>query len=228
MRVGAVVQARMSSRRLPGKVLMPLAGRPALEWLLERLARCETLDAVVVATSEDASDDPVASLCGRRGVACHRGPLEDVVARVLGAARAHGLDGIARVNGDSPLLDQRLVDRAVALFRESGAELVTNVRPRTFPPGQSVEVMRAAALAKAHSQEGSPEAREHVTGPLYEGGFTVVRFDTDPPRTTPSLTLDTMEDRVRLNALIESFEKPHHELGWEEVWRLAEVDARGS
>lgn len=221
MNVGAVVQARMGSRRLPGKVLATLAGRPVLEWLLEGLEHATALDAVVVATSDDASDDAVAAFCARAGVLCHRGPLDDVVARLLGAAQENGLDAIVRVNGDSPLLDQRLVDRGVELFRASGADLVTNVRPRTFPPGQSVEVMRTDALARAHGGDTSPEEREHVTGPLYGVGFQVVRFETDPPRTSPGLTLDTPEDRSYLEAVIGSFERPHYELGWEELWRAS-------
>ena len=221
VKVGAVVQARMSSRRLPGKVLMPLAGRPVLWWLLERLRHASSLDAVVLATSDAADDDPVASFAAEHGVLCHRGPLDDVVGRVLGAARGHGLDAIARVNGDSPLLDQRLVDQGVELFRAAGVDLVTNVRPRTFPPGQSVEVVRRDALEHAHAADTSPEEREHVTGPLYENDFRIARFETDPPRTEPGLTVDTPADRDFIEAVIESLDRPHHEVGWEELWRIS-------
>jgi spore coat polysaccharide biosynthesis protein SpsF len=224
IRVGAIVQARMSSQRLPGKVLTPLAGRPALDWLLERLDHARSLDAIVVATSEDPSDDAVATFCARRGVACHRGPLDDVAGRVLGAARANDLDGFARVSGDSPLLDQRLVDHGVELFRASRVDLVTNVRPRTFPPGQSVEVVRTATLAGVYEAAGSSDDREHVTGPLYEGGFRVVRFEADSPRTSPSLTLDTSDDRERLERCLAGFDRPHHLVGWEECLAAATRD----
>src|SRR5207249_4574865 len=107
-----------------------------LDWLLERLEHADTLDAVIVATSQDASDDAVAAHCAARGTDCHRGPLDDVATRVFDAARGAGLDAFVRVNADSPLLDQRLVDRGVSIMRASDACLVTNVRPRTFPPGQ--------------------------------------------------------------------------------------------
>ena len=120
MTVGAVVHARMGSSRLPGKVLADLGGRPALAWLVERMERAAEVDVVVVATSVEAADDPVAAFCSERGVKLHRGPLEDLAARVLGAAEAFGFDAVVRVNGDSPLLDQRLVDRGVALLREIG------------------------------------------------------------------------------------------------------------
>jgi spore coat polysaccharide biosynthesis protein SpsF (cytidylyltransferase family) len=203
----------MTSRRLPGKTLVPLAGRPALAWLLERLEHAAGLDAVVVATSDDPSDDAIARFCAERGTACTRGPLEDVAARVLAAARATGLDALVRVSADSPLLDQALVTRGAALMRAHEADLVTNVRPRTFPPGQSVEVMRTDALAAA---PGDPE---HVTGTLYERG-RVVRFAADPPRTEPALTLDTPADHARLEAILRAMDRPHWQYSWEEVLAL--------
>lgn len=217
IRVGAVVQARMSSQRLPAKVLAPLAGRPALDWLLERLEHASTLDAIIVATSQEPGDDAVAQFAAARGTDCHRGPLHDVAGRVIGAAREHRLDALVRVNGDSPLLDQRLVDRGVTLLRETGADLVTNVRPRTFPPGQSVEVVMTDALVRAHSRDATEEDREHVTAPLYAGGFEIVRFEADPPRTKPPLTLDTADDRERLEGIILGMERPHHTYTWEEL-----------
>src|SRR5436190_17937371 len=206
----------MSSSRLPGKTLMPLAGRPALDWLLERLEHAAELEAIVVATSEEPADDPVAEHCRARGIACHRGSLDDVAERLLGAAQAHGLDLVVRVNGDSPLLDQRLVDRGVALQRDTGADLVSNVRPRSFPPGQSVEVFTTEALRRSLELDRDADDREHVTGPFYRGGFTVERFASDPPRTAPRLTLDGAEDHARLEAILESLERPHWEYGWED------------
>jgi len=218
MRVGAIVQARMTSQRLPGKVLADVAGKPLLEWLLERLEHAKLLDTIVVATSDDASDDPVAWWCGDRGTPCERGPLADVAARLVAAAQAHGLEGFARVNGDSPLLDQALVDQGVELMRASGADLVTNVRPRTFPPGQSVEVVRTAALARALELGMTAEDAEHVTGPLYdEDIWRVVRFEAESPRTEPPLTVDTPEDRDRIAELLERLDRPHWEVGWEDL-----------
>jgi spore coat polysaccharide biosynthesis protein SpsF (cytidylyltransferase family) len=213
----------MGSSRLPGKVLADLAGRPALAWLLERLEHATELDAVVVATSTAPADDAVEQFCAQLGQAVHRGPLEDLAARVLGAADAFGLDALVRVNGDSPMLDQRLVDRGVALLRASGADLVSNVRPRSFPPGQSVETLRTAALRTAVQRMVDDDDREHVTGWLYRHAdeLRILRFEQDPAVTAPPLTLDTPEDHVRLDGVLRSMDRPHWEYRWDEVVALA-------
>src|SRR5688572_22065557 len=115
----------MDSTRLPGKVLREIAGKPLLTYLLERLERSRALAAVLVATSTEASDDPVAALCASRGTRCHRGSLDDVAARVGEALAVNGLDAFVRVSGDSPLLDPSLVDRGVTLFLAGELDLVT-------------------------------------------------------------------------------------------------------
>src|SRR4051794_2173021 len=116
MPTAAVVQARSGSTRLPGKVLREVGGRPLLAYLLERLEHAVLIDGVVVATSDDASDDSVVAFCRTVGADCHRGPVADVAGRILGAVRERDLDAFVRISGDSPLLDQGLVDRAVALL----------------------------------------------------------------------------------------------------------------
>jgi spore coat polysaccharide biosynthesis protein SpsF (cytidylyltransferase family) len=223
MRVGAIVHARMGSTRLPGKVLGDLAGRPALAWLLERLERATELDLIVVATSTDPADDVLAAWCDEQAVAVHRGPLEDLATRVLQAAEARELDALARVNGDSPVLDQRLVDHGVDLLRTSGADLVSNVRPRSYPPGQSVEVLRTATLRLAVQRMRDDDDREHVTPWLYRHPDEVraLRFANDPPVTVPRLTLDDLEDHRRLEGVLRRMERPHWDYRWDEVVALA-------
>ncbi|HUE14627.1 MAG TPA: NTP transferase domain-containing protein, partial [Planctomycetaceae bacterium] len=124
-RIGAIVQARMNSRRLPGKSLRPLCGKPMLQYVLENLAQLDELAETIVATSTDPSDDPIAEFCERVGTACFRGPLDNVAERFLQALRTHDLSAFVRISGDSPLLDPRLVARAVALFAESAVDLAS-------------------------------------------------------------------------------------------------------
>lgn len=214
VQVAAVVQARMSSQRLPGKVLAPLAGRPALAYLLERLEGLR----VVVATSTDPSDDAIEAFCAERSVDCQRGPLDDVAARFALVVERLGLDAFLRVNGDSPLLDRRLVDRGLALFDETEPDLATNVFPRTFPHGQSVEVVRAETFLAARP-EFEADDREHVTRFFYEHPerFRIENFAAPEPYAGPSLALDTPEDLERLDAILRRLTRPHVEVGWDEL-----------
>lgn len=201
-RIVAIVQARTGSARLPRKVLLDLAGKPLLVHVLDRLARARELDAVVVATSDEPGDDAVAELCAAHGTPCVRGPHEDVAARFALAAREHGVDAFVRVSGDSPLIDAALVDRAVARFREGGVDLVTNVRPRSFPPGQSVEVVATRRFLELLPKMTTVDEREHVTPLLYESGLRVARIDSGRDYGDLSLAVDTAADLARLDALI--------------------------
>jgi spore coat polysaccharide biosynthesis protein SpsF len=218
----------MGSSRLPGKVLTELAGRPALDYLLERLARAEQLEEVVVATSITAADDAIVEHCLGLDVSVHRGSEEDVVARLLEAAQHFGLDGFVRINGDSPLLDQTLIDRGVGLFRESARDLVTNVFPRSFPPGQSVEVLRTDALHAALALMTEPDDREHVTTAVYRHSaqFAVENFTAGddgvgPDGGTVRLVLDTTEDAALIERMLQAIERPHWQYGWTELLALA-------
>ena len=160
----AILQARMSSTRLPGKVLMPLAGAPMLVRQMERIDRARCIDRLVVATSTDPSDDAIAQTCRREGVAVHRGPLDDVLARFVGALDAFPADHVVRLTGDCPLADWDVIDATIDAVVARGADYGSNTPPhRTFPKGLDVEVMTAAALRAAAAEATTPEEHEHVT-----------------------------------------------------------------
>jgi spore coat polysaccharide biosynthesis protein SpsF len=214
----------MSSRRLPGKVLAPLAGRPPLQYVLERLERCREVDAVVVATSVEASDDPVAQWCEQRGTHVHRGPLDDVAARFGEVVERYALDAFVRVTGDSPLLDQALVDRGAALYREGGRDVVTNVFPRsTFPSGQSLEVVGAEPFGRALARMTEPDEREHVTRYLYRHhhDFRIENFLAAHDDGDLDVSLDTEEDARLIEAVLGRMDRPHWDYTHEDVTALA-------
>jgi spore coat polysaccharide biosynthesis protein SpsF len=217
--IAAVVQARMSSSRLPGKVLRPIAGKPALEYLLERLERAQGLDLIVVATSTEPSDDPIADYCRRRGVELHRGPLENVAERFSEVTERFGLSAFARVTGDSPALDQRVVSRAVDLFRAETPDVVTNVFPSTFPSGQSVEVVSAEAFLETFPRMTDPYDLEHVTAYFYRHpeGFRIENFTADRDESDLDMSLDTEADAELLEAMIHRMRGPHWEYGGDEL-----------
>mgnify|MGYP001454945949 CR=1 FL=1 len=141
-RIIAVIQARMSSSRLPGKVLRIVRGKPLLDYLIDRLECCSQLDGIILATSDQVSDDPLFEFAKSKSLRCHRGSLDDVALRVLTAADEMHADAAVRVCGDSPLLDHNQVDKFISIFRrEDQMDLVTNVQHRTFPKGQSIEIL---------------------------------------------------------------------------------------
>lgn len=202
----AIVQARMTSTRLPGKVLEPIAGRPALELQLERLTGAAQPAEVVVATSDDASDDSIEELASRRGLRAIRGPLADVLERYRLAAEHTEADAVVRLTGDCPLIDPALVDDCVERWRGSEADYVANViEPRTFPVGMDTEVLSAAALRVAAQEAGDPYDREHVT-PFVRSRperFPQIAIRHEPSLANVRVTLDTAEDLAYLRALAE-------------------------
>ena len=162
-----IVQARMTSTRLPGKVLLPLAGEPMLTRLVERLRRVQRADGIVIATTTNATDDPIAALCAQLGVPCHRGSEHDVLSRYADAARLHGADVVVRITSDCPLIDPALIDQVIATHEEGSSDYVSNMLPPTWPYGMAVEVFSAAALAQAHAEATQAAEREHVTPFIY-------------------------------------------------------------
>ncbi len=212
-KIGVIVQARMGSRRLPGKVLRLLAGKPVLQYVLESLGQCETVERVVVATSRAERDDPIARFCERRGAACFRGALDDVAGRLLQAAGEAGFEALVRVSADSPLLDWRLVDRAVGLYAGGDYDLVTNVFPRSWPKGQSVEVLRAAVLRQGYSKTKGRSDREHVTRYFYDHPerFQIKNFASGQDWGSLNLCVDTEEDWQKIEKIIHRMDRPHWE-----------------
>ncbi len=166
--ISAIIQARHSSTRLPGKVLKPILGRPMLERQIERVRRARCIDMLTVATSSQTDDDPVAGLCGALGVRCHRGSLEDVLDRMYGAALPDAPSHVVRLTGDCPLADPELIEQVVGFCIEGGYDYASNTLEPTFPDGLDVEMMRLESLATAWREARLSSEREHVTPFLYK------------------------------------------------------------
>ena len=161
--VVGILQARTSASRLPGKVLLPILGEPMLFRHIERLRRSAEMNVVVVATSTDPIDDVLAAACRERDVPCCRGSLDDVLGRVVQAARPYQPDVVVRLTGDCPLADPALIDEVIRHFRAGAYDYVSNCFPPTFPDGLDVEVMRFSRLEEADREAVLPSHREHVT-----------------------------------------------------------------
>jgi len=216
LKVVAVLQARTGSTRLPGKVLLPLGGRPALERMLERLAWAKELDDLIVATTREATDDSLLALCERLGVPCYRGSSQDLLDRHLRAARLLAAEAIVKIPSDCPLIDPAVVDQVVAQWRLRADELdyLSNLHPETFPDGNDVEIMSATALAVAHREATRPYEREHTTPFLWDQPerFRLGNVGPDTALPTPRgyrLTLDYPEDYEVISRVFDGLFRSH-------------------
>lgn len=204
MKIGAIIQARMSSRRLPGKVLLPLGNKPLLRHVMDAIKKVPSVVGIVVATSTETSDDVIVSYCQLNSIAFFRGSLENVAQRFLGTLEKQGWDGAVRISADSPLLDWNLVEEAVTLFASGQWDIVTNIWPRSYPHGQSVEVVGKTVFERAYKLFSKPEEFEHVTGYFYSHAdkYRIYNILSFHDQSLSSLAVDTPEDLERIRALM--------------------------
>jgi spore coat polysaccharide biosynthesis protein SpsF len=224
MKIGVIIQARMGSRRLPGKSLSRISGRPMLGYVVERARRAEHADFTVVATSSSVEDAAILDFCRKAGVPCHAGPLDDVAGRFKGVLLNYPCDGFVRISGDSPLIDQRLIDKAAVIFRRGNFDLVTNVMERTYPSGQSVEVLNSRVFLKVYERMHDPQDLEHVTGFFYRNArdFSVHNFASGKDYGPVKLSVDTQDDLKTVTSIIARMKRPHWEYAVDDVVGLLE------
>jgi len=222
LKIGAIIQARMTSNRLIGKVLRNLCGKPMLQYLLESTVHCEGIENLIVATSTESTDDPIYQFCKTYGVSCKRGSLEDVAGRFAEIIQDLNLDTFVRISGDSPLLDYRLISRAVENFKKGNYDISTNVLKRTFPKGQSVEVIRALTFLNAYPLMSSVYEREHVTAYFYarRNDFSIYNFESGNDYGRIQLSVDSQEDMHQIAQLVARMKKPHWEYTFEDLVAL--------
>ncbi len=225
-RVVAILQARLSSSRLPGKVLRLVQGRPLLSLQLERVRRAKRIDQLVVATSTDPSDDALAAFCQAQGIACFRGSLDDVLDRFHLAATAHAPTHVVRLTGDCPLADPDVIDGIVGQCLAGGYDLVTNTLRPTFPDGLDCWCMRFTALQRAAQEATRPSHREHVTLYLMEPdhGFTIGSFDRATDLSHLRWTVDEADDLALIDTIYGELYPANHAFTTADV--LALLDRR--
>lgn len=202
MSVIAILQARMSSVRLPGKVLMPLFGMPMLLVMLDRVMASKRLDKVIVATSTDKTDDVIFDFCIKNGIGCFRGSLTDVLDRYYQAAMVFIPHHIVRLTADCPLINTEIMDKTIEKHLDGGFDFTANFG---FPDGYDVEVMTLETLSRAWREASTPEEREHVTPYIRNNPdkFRIGRLENSQNMSHVKISVDTQEDYQRLKALVE-------------------------
>lgn len=226
MSVVTVVQARTASSRLPGKVLLPLAGSVVLLRMLERVRRASLAGTIVVATTTDRSDDVVARVCETNGIRVFRGHPTDLLDRHVAAARSLGAEHVVKIPSDCPLVDPKAIDRVVGQHLASAGryDYVSNLHPESWPDGNDVEVMTFAALESAWREATAPHEREHTTPFLWDqperfriGSVTLGGWDLSR---THRLVLDYPEDYALIRGVYDELHARNPAFGLSEILAL--------
>lgn len=203
-----IVQARMTSERLPGKVLKEVLGKPLLGYQIERLKRVNLANNLCIATTENDSDNPIVSLCQAEGISYYRGSENDVLARFYGAAVKNEADIAIRVTGDCPIIDPMIIDKAIDLFikQYDVYDYLSNTLVRTYPRGMDVEVFKFEALEKSFHNALSQLEREHVTPHIYlhPEEFRLGNLIGSEDYSNYRWTVDTQDDFNLIKEIIES------------------------
>lgn len=222
----AIVQARLGSSRLPGKVLADVCGAPLLARVVERVARSRHRPRIVLATTDLPEDDPIADFARARGLDCHRGESEDVLSRFRGAAERFGAEIVVRITADDPFKDPAVIDAVIDRFLEGGYDYVGNAVIASFPEGLDVEVFSAAVLARAQAEARTAAEREHVTPYIWRRAdrFRIGNVAHVPDLSALRLTVDTPEDLDFARALYGRLMSANPAFGLDEVVGLLARD----
>jgi spore coat polysaccharide biosynthesis protein SpsF len=223
MRVVAIIQARMGSTRLPGKVLKDLAGATVLERVVSRLRRCRLVSEVVVATSAEQADDAILNECQRLGTDVFRGSEQDVLDRYYRAAQQARAEVVVRITSDCPLIDPGVSDKTIQAFLSERPDYASNALERTYPRGLDTEVMTFDALKSAWTEARQAYQREHVTPFLYQHPerFKLLSVKGDRDYSQCRWTLDTPEDLEFLRAVY-ARSVEGEDLTWQDVLNIVE------
>lgn len=207
MNIGIVILCRFDSKRLPGKILHDINGRPIIGHIIERIRYGASNRSIVVATSNESSDDPIAAYCKRAGLTCFRGSLDDVAGRFLQCMESNGWDFGVRINGDNLFIDPQTLNAMLAIADTDHFDFVTNVPGRTFPYGMSVEIVRKSFYRDAMMGVSDQRHREHVTSYLYDkpdlGRRYIFQNQICPEAAGLPLAIDTPDDVIRARQIID-------------------------
>lgn len=201
MKILTVIQARMSSTRLPGKVMLPILGKPLLIRMIERVKSAKLIGMLIVATSTNSDDDKIEELCNQNNIKCFRGHLTDLLDRHYQVGKKFGADAVVKIPSDCPLIDPQIIDRVIKYYIDNSEkfDFISNLHPATYPDGNDVEVMSFNALERAWKEAARPLEREHTTPYFWENpdkfkiGNVVWESELDYS-TTHRWTIDFEED----------------------------------
>ena len=226
MKIGIIIPCRYDSRRLPGKTLRKIEDKETLLYIYERLKLTSYPENIVIATSTEEEDNPIADFCDKHAMNCFRGSKIDVANRILGCAKEYGFDYFVRICGDNIFTDYKLLDEMVRIALANNYNFVSNLKNRTFPEGISVEVLKTDFLKKIYRSLKKPEDKEHVTLYVYDheselSGLFYFYNTICPPAKNIKLALDDANDLSFITKIIQGMSKDHTEYLLNDIYELS-------
>lgn len=228
MNIVTVIQARISSTRLPGKVLLPILGKPLLIRMIERVMRAKLIGTLVIATSTNSEDDQIEELCMRSNLNCYRGHLTDLLDRHYQVAKLYNADAVVKIPSDCPLIDHHIIDKVIRFYIDNeDLDYVSNLHPATYPDGNDVEIFSFEALEHAWRDATKDFEREHTTPFMWEhnDSFNIgnVEWETGLDLSTSlRFTIDYEEDYIFIKKVFEELYPVNPDFGLNDILRLLE------
>lgn len=218
----AILQARVSSSRLPEKVLKPLLGVPMLLRQIERLKKSRKIDQLLVATSTEPSDDPIENLCEKNGIACYRGSLNDVLDRFYQAARRFDPEHVVRLTADCPLTDAKLIDDVIGFYLDGGFDYASNAIHATYPDGLDMEIFHFSCLEQAWCEATLPSQREHVTPFIHQQPllFKIGHYKNSSDLSHLRWTVDEPKDFELVSMIYEALYQNNPDFSTQDILQL--------
>ena len=191
-----IVQARMSSKRFPGKTLKKIYSKPLIYYLLRSLKKTKSIKKIVIATSKNSSDKKIAEYCRENNIRLFRGSLNNVASRYVNILKTFKTKCFIRISADSPLFDHKILNRGINLYKRYNPDIVTNIYPRTYPKGQSVEIINAKTFVLNYKNFNLKNHFEHVTPYFYKNSkkFNIINFKNKKNLSKINLSVDTKKD----------------------------------
>jgi spore coat polysaccharide biosynthesis protein SpsF len=224
VKVAAIIQARMGSTRLPGKVLKKVLGKTLLEYQIERVKRAKTIDEIIIATTTKERDDQIVQLCQQLSIPYYRGSEEDVLSRYYEAATEFSVDVVVRLTSDCPIIDPNVIDKVVEHYLENKDryDYVSNTLTRTYPRGLDAEVMSYEVLKRAHEEAKELVYREHVTAYIYHhpDQFRLCNVSNEKDESKHRWTVDTEEDFELIEKIISKLYPENTYFNMDDVLKL--------
>jgi len=223
MQIPVIIQARMDSKRLPGKMMLEVNDKPILAHVIERLQCSKIIDTIIVATSKQDEDGAIADYCAGCGIECFRGDLNNVALRFKDIITYKKFEYFIRICADSPLIDYKIIEQAVGVFKDSNYDVVTNTMERTFPKGQSVEIVKTKVFLKAYENMQDALDFEHVTRYFYQNADMFNIFNIRAAVGDYShirLSVDTYEDFIMFKHIIKVMKMPLESYRWLDVVKI--------